>query len=156
MIWRNSRNGVMVKRDSYLHNRLRMVAASFLTKHLLVDYRLGEQYFAAKLLDYDLSANNGGWQWAASTGCDSQPYFRVFNPTLQSEKFDPEARFIKKMLPIFAKIEAKYIHNPSDYKEELAEAGIVLGEDYPEPIVNHKEARQHTLDLFKEFIANNI
>lgn len=145
-----------LNQTGYMHNRLRMVTASFLTKHLLVDYRLGEQYFAAKLLDYDLSANNGGWQWAASTGCDSQPYFRVFNPILQSEKFDPEAKFIKKMLPIFASIEPKYIHNPSEYRKELEELGFILGEDYPEPIVNHKEARQHTLELFKDFIANNI
>jgi deoxyribodipyrimidine photo-lyase len=145
-----------MNQTGYMHNRLRMVTASFLTKHLLVDYRLGEQYFAAKLLDYDLSANNGGWQWAASTGCDAQPYFRVFNPTLQSEKFDPQAKFIKKMLPVLAQVDAKYLHNPSEYEEELADAGVILGEDYPWPIVNHKEARQHTLDLFKEFVTNKL
>jgi len=145
-----------LNQTGYMHNRLRMVTASFLTKHLLVDYRLGEQYFAAKLLDYDLSANNGGWQWAASTGCDAQPYFRVFNPTLQSEKFDPQAKFIKKMLPFLEDVDPKYLHNPSEYVDELANVGIILGEDYPMPIVNHKEARQHTLDLFKEYISNKL
>lgn len=145
-----------LNQTGYMHNRLRMVTASFLTKHLLVDYRLGEQYFAAKLLDYDLSANNGGWQWSASTGCDAQPYFRVFNPILQSEKFDPQGKFIKKMLPIFSTVDAKYLHNPSEHKEELAKEGVVIGEDYPEIIVNHKEARQHTLDLFKEFVNNKM
>ncbi|NCP98045.1 deoxyribodipyrimidine photo-lyase [archaeon] len=140
----------------YMHNRLRMVVASFLTKHLLVDYRLGEQYFAAKLLDFDLSANNGGWQWAASTGCDSQPYFRIFNPILQSEKFDPEGKFIKKMLPVFSLIDKKYIHNPSEFKDELKMLGINLGIEYPIPIVNHKQARQRTLSIFKEYINNKV
>jgi len=145
-----------LNQTGYMHNRLRMVVASFLTKHLLVDYRLGEQYFAAKLLDFDLSANNGGWQWAASTGCDAQPYFRIFNPILQSEKFDPHGKFIKKMLPIFSLIDEKYVHNPSEYKEELKMLGINLGIEYPEPIVNHKQARQRTLDIFKTFMENKV
>lgn len=133
----------------YMHNRLRMITASFLTKHLLVDYRLGEQYFASKLLDFDLSANNGGWQWSASTGCDAQPYFRIFNPSLQSEKFDPNAEFIKKFLPIFKNIDAKYLHEPWEFKEELKNMNINLGLDYPNPIVKHKESRLKTLELFK-------
>lgn len=140
----------------YMHNRLRMVAASFLTKHLLIDYRLGEQYFAAKLLDYDLSANNGNWQWVASTGCVSHPYYRIFNPILASEKFDPQGKFIKKVLPIFSLIDPRFIHSPQEYREELIRLGITLGVDYPEPIVNHKEARQKTLNIFKEFMKNKI
>jgi deoxyribodipyrimidine photo-lyase len=140
-----------LNKTGYMHNRLRMVVASFLTKHLLVDYRFGEQYFAAKLLDFDLSANNGGWQWAASTGCDAQPYFRIFNPILQSEKFDPQGKFIKKMLPIFSLIDNKYIHNPSDFKKELKMVGVNIGVEYPSQIVNHKAARQNTLNLFKEY-----
>lgn len=141
-----------LNRTGYMHNRLRMVVSSFLTKHLLVDYRFGEQYFAAKLLDFDLSANNGGWQWAASTGCDSQPYMRLFNPILQSEKFDPQLKFIKKNLPIFSLIDNKYIHNPNEFKQELKSLGIILGIDYPEPIVNHKIAREKTLLLFKNYL----
>lgn len=143
-----------LNQTGYMHNRLRMVVASFLTKHLLVDYRLGEQYFAAKLLDFDLSANNGGWQWASSTGCDSQPYFRIFNPILQSEKFDPKGKFIQKMLPLFSNVDSKYLHNPSEYREQLKEVGIIIGEDYPETIVNHKEARLKTLDIFKEYLKS--
>ena len=130
-----------LNQTGYMHNRMRMVTASFLTKDLLVDYRMGEEYFALKLLDYDLSANNGGWQWAASTGTDSAGYVRVFNPSRQSEKFDPEGRYIKKYLPIFADVPAKYLHEPWLYKNELEELGIQLGVDYPERIVNHDEQR---------------
>lgn len=133
----------------YMHNRLRMVTASFLTKHLLVDYRLGEQYFASKLLDFDLSANNGGWQWSASTGCDAQPYFRIFNPSLQSEKFDPDGSFIKKFLPIFKDVESNCLHEPWGYVNELKSRGVILGIDYPMPIVDHKVSRAKTLEIFK-------
>ena len=91
----------------FMHNRCRMIVASFLTKHLLCDWRLGEAYFAKKLIDFDLASNNGGWQWAASTGCDSQPYFRVFNPSLQSEKFDKFGKYIKKYLPILKRCRSK-------------------------------------------------
>ncbi len=139
-----------LNQTGYMHNRLRMLVASFLTKHLLIDYRLGEQYFASKLLDFDLSANNGGWQWAASTGCDAQPYFRIFNPVLQSEKFDPDGKFIKKYLPIFTLIDSKYIHSPWLYEKELKLLGIELGVDYPKPVVDHKTARDKVLNLFKK------
>ena len=87
----------------YMHNRLRMVAASFLVKDLLVDWRLGERYFADTLIDYDLASNNGGWQWAASTGCDAQPYFRIFNPVTQSERFDADGKFIRRYVPELAR-----------------------------------------------------
>ena len=108
----------------FMHNRVRMIVASFLTKHLLIDWRWGEAYFAQKLLDFDLAANNGGWQWAAGSGCDAAPYFRVFNPYLQTQKFDPELRYVRKWVPEF---------------EEFS---------YPKPIVVHEEARKRCLETY--------
>ncbi|MGB3163676.1 MAG: deoxyribodipyrimidine photo-lyase, partial [Chitinophagaceae bacterium] len=108
----------------FMHNRVRMIVASFLTKHLLIDWRWGEAYFAKKLLDYDLAANNGGWQWAAGSGCDAAPYFRVFNPYLQTQKFDPELKYIRKWVP------------------ELEEFS------YPKPIVVHEVARKRCLEVY--------
>jgi deoxyribodipyrimidine photo-lyase len=139
-----------LNQTGYMHNRLRMLVASFLTKHLLTDYHLGEDYFAAKLLDFDLAANNGGWQWSASTGCDSQPYFRIFNPVKQSEKFDSEARFIKKYLPIFKNVPAQYLHEPWNYESQLKDFGIELGKNYPRPIIDHMERRKYALAVFEE------
>ncbi len=110
----------------FMHNRVRMIVASFLTKHLLIDWRWGEAYFAKKLLDFELASNNGGWQWAAGTGTDAQPYFRVFNPSSQTEKFDKDLKYIKKWIP------------------ELDT------EKYPKPIVDHKFARQRAIDTYKE------
>ena len=138
----------------YMHNRLRMLTASFLTKIMLIDYKMGEQYFAEKLLDFDLAANNGGWQWSASTGCDAQPYFRIFNPMTQSKKFDSEGLFIKKYLPIFVDVPAKFLHAPWEYQKELQALGITLGKDYPLPIVNYVEARKATLMCFDDFLKN--
>ena len=112
--------------SGFMHNRVRMVCASFFTKHLLMDWRIGEAYFAEKLLDYDLSANNGNWQWSAGTGCDSAPYFRVFNPEEQQKKFDPDFKYIKKWVKEFGK------------------------KDYPEPIVEHKFARLRALETYKK------
>ncbi|MGF6485320.1 cryptochrome/photolyase family protein [Paraburkholderia sp. JPY419] len=137
---------LQLNRTGYMHNRLRMVTASFLAKDLGIDWRLGERYFADLLNDFDFSANNGGWQWAASTGCDAQPYFRIFNPVTQSEKFDPDGRFIKRYLPQLARLPAKWIHAPwLAGAERLAEFGVVLGGNYPEPIVDHAQARERTL-----------
>ncbi|MAE84884.1 MAG: deoxyribodipyrimidine photolyase [Flammeovirgaceae bacterium] len=113
----------------YMHNRVRMVVASFLTKHLLIDWRWGERYFAQKLLDFELASNNGGWQWAAGTGTDAQPYFRVFNPYSQQEKFDKDFKYIKKWVPEFGTAK------------------------YPDPIVPHKEARQRAIDTYKEALS---
>ncbi|WP_457422403.1 cryptochrome/photolyase family protein [Roseateles sp. P5_E7] len=124
----------------YQHNRLRMVTASFLTKDLGLDWRRGEAYFAEKLLDFDLAANNGGWQWASSSGCDAQPYFRIFNPTSQSEKFDAEGRFIRRYCPELAGLDAKAIHAPWE-RAPLAMQGV----DYPRPVVDHAVARERTL-----------
>ncbi len=110
----------------YMHNRVRMIVASFLTKDLLIDWRWGEAYFAEKLLDYDLSANNGGWQWAAGSGCDAAPYFRVFNPYLQTQKFDPELKYVKQWVPEYDTL------------------------SYPQPIVEHSAARERCLRVYKE------
>lgn len=137
---------LQINQTGYMHNRLRMVVASFLIKDLGIDWRWGEAYFAARLNDFDLSANNGGWQWAASSGCDAQPYFRIFNPITQSEKFDSEGKFIRRYLPRLAKLSNKSIHAPwlADTDTLLA-AGITLGVDYPRPLVQHDEARKQTL-----------
>ncbi|MGL4232210.1 MAG: cryptochrome/photolyase family protein [Casimicrobium sp.] len=143
-----------LNQTGYMHNRLRMVAASFLTKDLLIDWRWGELYFAQKLNDFDLSANNGGWQWAASTGCDAQPYFRIFNPVSQSEKFDAEGKFIRKYVPEVAMLSNKDIHAPwlTSPVEQRAR-NFTPGKDYPLPVVDHAQARTATLAEFKRALA---
>ena len=128
----------------WMHNRLRMVVASFLTKHLLVDWRWGERFFMEHLIDGDYSANNGGWQWAASTGCDAQPYFRIFNPITQSEKFDPKGVFIRKYLPELQNIPDRDVHFPHTF---IAKSG--QNSSYWGPVVDHKEARLRALDFYK-------
>jgi len=139
-----------LNQTGYMHNRLRMVAASFLVKDLLVDWRKGEAYFAQKLLDFDLSANNGGWQWAASTGCDAQPWFRIFNPVTQSEKFDAEGKFIRKYVPELTACDAKEIHSPWNMSiSRQQDINVVIGRDYPAPIVDHAVMRLRALDLYK-------
>jgi deoxyribodipyrimidine photo-lyase len=140
---------VQINQTGYMHNRLRMVTASFLVKDLGIDWRRGERYFAEKLNDYDLAPNVGGWQWAASTGADAQPWFRVFNPVTQSEKFDAEGKFIRRYLPQLARLPDDLIHAPWLARPiDLAGAGIELGRDYPLPVVDHEEARQRTLQRF--------
>jgi len=132
--------------SGYMHNRLRMVTASFLIKDLGIDWRRGEAYFAAQLNDFDLAANNGGWQWAASSGCDAQPYFRIFNPITQSEKFDPDGKFIRRYVPELAALPARALHAPWLAKPEvLRDAQLSLGIDYPMPIIDHASARARTL-----------
>jgi deoxyribodipyrimidine photo-lyase len=133
----------------FMHNRLRMVVASFLTKDLGIDWRRGEAYFAQQLNDFDLSANNGGWQWAASSGCDAQPYFRIFNPVKQSERFDSEGRFIRRYLPELTMVSNRHIHAPWNMgKAEQKNCGIAAGRDIPMPIVEHHTARQRTLERY--------
>ncbi|MBX3662322.1 MAG: deoxyribodipyrimidine photo-lyase [Burkholderiales bacterium] len=139
-----------LNQTGYMHNRLRMIAASFLVKDLLVDWRLGEKYFADRLNDFDLAANNGGWQWAASTGCDAQPYFRIFNPVTQSEKFDAEGAFIRRYVPELARCDKRHIHAPwTMTPAQQQAAGAIIGRDYPAPVVDHAKARLRTLELFK-------
>jgi deoxyribodipyrimidine photo-lyase len=138
-----------LNQSGYMHNRLRMVAGSFLVKHLGLDWRWGERYFAQHLNDFDLSANNGGWQWVSSSGCDAQPYFRIFNPVTQSEKFDAQGKFIKRYVPQLAPLDTKSIHAPWLAKPgALSAAGLVLGRDYPAPIVDHAQARAQTLQRY--------
>ena len=138
-----------INQSGYMHNRLRMVVASFLVKDLGIDWRRGEHYFAQALNDFDLAANNGGWQWAASTGCDAQPYFRVFNPVSQSRRFDAHGRFIRRYLPQLAKLPDELIHAPWEARPiDLESAGVVLGRNYPEPIVQHEAARAKTLERY--------
>ncbi len=138
-----------INRTGYMHNRLRMVTASFLVKDLGVDWRWGEKYFADNLNDYDLAANNGGWQWAASTGCDAQPYFRIFNPVTQSERFDAQGTFIRSHLPQLARVPDCYIHAPWKMGPGAQEAAhCVIGRDYPAPIVDHAVARGKTLERY--------
>ena len=139
-----------LNQTGYMHNRLRMVTASFLTKDLLVDWRLGERYFADKLIDYDLAANSGGWQWAASVGCDAQPWFRIFNPVTQSERFDTQGQFIRRYLPELTGVPDKFIHAPWTMPPaEQQRTGCVIGRDYPAPIINHAVQRGLALALFK-------
>jgi len=133
----------------YMHNRLRMITASFLTKDLGVSWRRGEAYFALHLNDFELASNNGGWQWAASTGCDAQPWFRIFNPVTQSERFDPQGAFIRRWVPELRLLGGKAIHAPWKAKPvELAAAKVALDVDYPLPIVDHDVAREKTLARF--------
>jgi deoxyribodipyrimidine photo-lyase len=133
----------------YMHNRLRMVVASFLCKDLGLDWRRGEAWFATHLNDFDLAANNGGWQWAASSGCDAQPWFRIFNPVSQSQKFDAQGRFIRRYLPELAALPDDLVHAPWLARPvDLAGAGIELGRDYPRPVVQHDAARQRTLQRY--------
>ena len=132
----------------WMHNRLRMIVASFLTKDLLIDWRRGERYFEQHLADGDLAANNGGWQWTASTGTDSAPYFRVFNPVTQSTNFDPDGAFLRKMLPELSALNSKTIHAPWTALPLLATSQEKIA--YPAPIVDHAIARQRTLDAFSQ------
>ncbi|WP_028449061.1 cryptochrome/photolyase family protein [Chitinibacter tainanensis] len=139
-----------LNQTGYMHNRLRMIAASFLVKDLLIDWRWGERYFATHLLDFDLAANNGGWQWAASTGCDAQPYFRIFNPVSQSEKFDPQGKFIRRYCPELAHLPDAQLHAPwQPAKGRGAQTNLFGRQDYPAPIVDHAVQREAALALFK-------
>ncbi len=155
--WREARTGYplvdaamrQINLTGYMHNRLRMVTASFLVKDLLVDWRRGERYFAEQLNDFDLAANNGGWQWAASTGCDAQPYFRIFNPVTQSRRFDPDGKFIRHYVPELAGCDDKNIHAPWEMDDAAQRrAGVVIGKDYPAPVVDHAVQRKRALDLY--------
>jgi deoxyribodipyrimidine photo-lyase len=137
--------------QGWVHNRARMVVASFLTKHLLVDWREGARFFLQHLMDGDLPSNNGGWQWVAGTGTDAAPYYRIFNPVTQAEKFDPEGDYIRRWVPELAKLPASAIFAPwQAAAPDLEAAGVRLGSDYPHPVVDHKPARDRALARFQE------
>jgi deoxyribodipyrimidine photo-lyase len=157
--WRDGKTGYPIvdagmrqlKEEGWMHNRVRMITAMFLTKDLFIDWRLGEKHFAEHLIDLDFSSNNGGWQWSASTGCDAQPYFRIFNPYLQSRKFDSEGDYIRKYVKELKNIPSKYIHKPDDMTtSEQSEYGVVIGKDYPRPIVEHNIAKEFAIMQFAE------
>ena len=134
----------------YQHNRVRMVAASFLIKHLMIDWRAGEQWYWDTLFDADPANNAASWQWVAGSGADAAPYFRIFNPFGQGEKFDPNGDYVRKWVPELKHLPNKFIHQPWEAPElVLQEAGINLGETYPRPIVNHRQARERALDAYK-------
>lgn len=132
-----------LNQTGWMHNRVRMITASFLTKDLLLNWKKGEAYFAEKLLDFDLASNNGGWQWCASTGCDAQPYFRIFNPSLQSKRFDPEGIYIRTWVPELKDCTSKDIHDPEN--SELNKKA-----HYPKPIITHSEQKQKILEIYKK------
>ncbi len=150
--WREGRTGVPIvdaamrqlAQTGWMHNRLRMIAAMYLTKDLFLDWRLGERHFMRSLIDADLASNNGGWQWSASTGVDAAPYFRIFNPYSQSNKCDPEGGFIRRYVPELANLDARDIHDPGKLPD-LARARL----DYPEPLVDHARARDRAIAAFK-------
>lgn len=152
--WQEGRTGIPIVdaamrqllATGWMHNRLRMVVAMFLTKNLLINWREGEQFFMRHLIDGDLAANNGGWQWSASTGTDSAPYFRIFNPVRQSERFDADGRFIRHWLPELAGLSNKAIHNPHS---SASHGGLFAGPDYPRPIVDLSSSRARALAAFK-------
>ena len=134
----------------WMHNRVRMITASFLVKDLLVDWRRGERWFRHLLADGDVPQNAGNWQWVAGTGPDAAPYFRIFNPTSQSRRFDPHGDYLRRWVPELTSLDDRAIHEPVTVAPlELAEAGITLGHDYPFPIVDHGEAREETLAAYK-------
>ena len=138
----------------YMHNRVRMIVASFLTKHLLIDWRKGADWFLDTLVDADLASNSASWQWVAGCGADAAPYFRIFNPVLQGEKFDRQGEYIRRWLPELDCLPNKYIHQPwSASATLLDEAGIQLGKDYPKPMIDHAFARQRALNAYKKLIS---
>jgi deoxyribodipyrimidine photo-lyase len=155
--WCNGQTGYPVvdaamrqlNQEGWMHNRARMIVASFLTKDLHISWQWGEKYFFDRLTDADLASNNGGWQWTAGTGTDASPWFRIFNPVLQGEKFDPEGAFVLRYLPELAGVPIRWIHKPWMLQESGKMKKAVSGPSYPGPIVDHAEARSTTLELYR-------
>jgi len=156
--WADGRTGYPIvdaamrqlRAEGWVHNRTRMVAASFLVKDLLVDWRLGERHFLAWLVDGDVAQNVGNWQWVAGTGADAAPYFRVFNPVAQGIRFDPDGAYVRRWVPELGRLPVPAVHAPWEAPPRvLATAGVVLGVTYPAPIVDHAEARTATLDAYE-------
>jgi len=157
--WKEGRTGYPVvdaaarqlMQEGYVHNRARMIAASFLTKHLMVHYRHGEEHYLNELVDGDVALNNMGWQWSAGCGCDAQPYFRVFNPVLQGQKFDPDGAYVGRYVPELSQLPSRFVHRPWEASAEILRlAKLKLGVDYPLPIVDHRFARQRFLTQAKK------
>jgi len=156
--WKEGRTGYPIvdaamrqlNREAWMHNRARMIVASFLTKDLLIDWRWGERYFMQQLVDGDHAANNGGWQWSAGTGTDAQPYFRIFNPVSQGQTFDPKGAYVRRYLPELEAVPDRYIHAPwtMPYAEQQR-CGVIIGRDYPAPVVDHAERRARALALYR-------
>jgi deoxyribodipyrimidine photo-lyase len=133
----------------FMHNRVRMIVASFLTKDLLIDWRRGERWFMTHLVDGDLASNNGGWQWTAGTGTDAAPWFRILNPVLQGERFDPDGTYVRRWCPELARVPDAHLQRPWEAPEAaLAAAGVTLGETYPAPIVDHADRRERALEMY--------
>ena len=160
--WKNGRTGYPIvdagmrelKHTGWMHNRVRMIVGSFLTKHLLIDWRHGEAWFWDRLVDADLANNAGNWQWVAGTGIDAAPYFRVFNPVLQSARHDPEGRYIRRWIPELERLPAAALHEPWKAPPQvLAHAGVRLGQTYPRPIVDHAFARARALDAYRSLTS---
>jgi deoxyribodipyrimidine photo-lyase len=156
--WREGRTGYpvvdaalrMLSATGWMHNRARMIVASFLTKDLLIDWRQGEQYFMQQLIDGDSASNVGGWQWAAGVGADAQPFFRVFNPTLQGQRFDPDGIFVKQWLPELANVPIELVHEPWKMTQaDQQKYGVIIGRDYPAPIIEHGFARDRALRFYR-------
>ncbi|WP_025728788.1 cryptochrome/photolyase family protein [Atopobacter phocae] len=161
--WKDGKTGypivdaamLQLEQTGWMHNRLRMIVASFLIKDLMVDWRLGEEYFKEKLIDYDSASNIGGWQWAASTGTDAVPYFRIFNPVTQGKRFDESGDFIKIYLPMLENVSNKYIHEPWKMPKDVqGNVGCVIGKDYPYPIVDHSEQRKRAIAKYEQAKEN--
>ena len=134
----------------WMHNRARMIVASFLVKDLLIDWRWGERWFMQNLVDGDPAANNGGWQWTAGVGTDAAPYFRVFNPLLQASKFDPDGAYVRRWVPELENVPGKFIHKPWEMPADVQRAsGCVIGPDYPTPLVEHAQSRERVLAAYR-------
>ena len=138
-----------LKTTGFMHNRMRMVVSQFLTKDLFIDWIWGESFSNKKLIDYDAASNVHGWQWSASTGTDAVPYFRMFNPIRQSERFDNNARYIKTYIPKLNQVDAKYLHDTHKFEQQIKGQGVEIGKDYPKQMIDHKESRQRVMSEFK-------
>jgi deoxyribodipyrimidine photo-lyase len=156
--WKNGLSGYPIvdagmrqlRETGWIHNRIRMITASFLCKDLLINWQEGEKWFMEQLVDGDSASNNGGWQWSAGTGTDAAPYFRIFSPVLQGKKFDPNGNYVRRWLPELVDVPEKYIHTPWEMPLDLqSKISFFVGKTYPKPIVDHSEARERTLAAYK-------